>query len=57
MKGNKKMRMLLSGRPPKQKKTRKKRRPVKAILAGLVIGWLLDFQEARWNNELWKPQD
>lgn len=57
MKGNKKMRMLLSGRPPKQKKTQKKRRPVKAILAGLVIGWLLDFQEARWNNELWKPQD
>lgn len=57
MKGIKQMRMLLSGRPPKQKKTRKKRRTVKAILAGLVIGWLLDVQEARWNTELWKPQD
>ena len=57
MKGLKQIRALLSDKPPKRKKAQKKHRTAKATLAGLVIGWLLDIQEARWKNELWKPED
>lgn len=55
MKRIKQIRMLLGGKPVKQTKPKKKHRPLKAVLLGAVISWLLDLLEGRWKNDLWKP--
>ena len=52
----KQMRTLLCGKPVKQTKQKKKHRTVKAVLLSTVIGLLLDVQEGRWRNDLWKPK-
>ena len=40
----------------KADKTKKTRQPLKAVLLGAVIGWMLDLLEGRWKNDLWKPK-
>ena len=56
MKRIRQIRMLLSGKPVKQTKPKKNRRPLKAVLLGAVIGRMLDLLEGRWKNDLWKPK-
>lgn len=56
MKRIRQIRMLLSGKPVKQTKPKKPRRPLKAVLLGAVIGRMLDLLEGRWKNDLWKPK-
>ena len=56
MKRIRQIRMLLSGKPVKQTKPKNSRRPLKAVLLGAVIGWMLDLLEGRWKNDLWKPK-
>ena len=56
MKRIRQIRMLLSGKPVKQTKPKKSRRPLKAVLLGAVIGCMLDLLEGRWKNDLWKPK-
>ena len=52
----KQMRTLLCGKPVKQTKQKKKHRTMKAVLLSTVIGLLLDVQEGRWKNDLWRPK-
>ncbi len=59
MKGLKTIRTLLRGKPsgrPRAAKPKKKHRPLKAVLSGALIGWLLDLLEGRWKNDLWRPK-
>lgn len=56
MKATKTLKMLLSGKPPKQEKPKKTHRTLKEVLLDTVIGWLLDLLEGKWKNDLWKPK-
>lgn len=59
MKPIKTMRMLLgktSTASARQTKPKKTHRPLKAVLAGAAVGFLLDLQESKWKNDLWKPK-
>ena len=55
MKRVKTMRMLLSGKPQKQPRQKKRHRPLKLLLMGMAVGKLLDLLEGKWNSDLWKP--
>ena len=49
------MRILLSGKPVKQKAPPKKKRSLGERLLDRAVGQLLEVLKNRWNNKLWKP--
>lgn len=52
------LRMLAGGKASgrvKKAGPKKKPRPLKAVLAGALMGRTIDFLEGRWKNDLWRP--
>ena len=55
MKRIRQIRMLLSGKPVKQTKPKKTRRPLKAVLLGAVIGRMLEAERLRHSGS-WRQE-